>query len=72
MLPIFMIGVVVGIALAYAWFMYKKGTPSDIKLETLEWELSRQKSDNELLTTLNEKLYKKIETLETELKEYKK
>lgn len=68
MFPVFMIGLIVGITLAYAWFMYKKETPSQIKIETQEFTIKSQKNDIELLTQLNEKLYEKIAKLEQELK----
>lgn len=68
MFPIFMIGLIVGIAISYAWFMYRKETPSQIKIETQEFTIKSQKNDIELLTQLNEKLYEKIAKLEQELK----
>lgn len=67
MFPVFMIGVIVGFALAYAWFMYKKETPSQIKLETQEYTINSQKNDIELLTKLNEKLYAEINDLKKQL-----
>ena len=67
MLPIFMIGVIVGIALTYAWVMYKMETPSQVKIETQEFTIRSQKNDIEMLTKLNEKLYKEIAELKNEL-----
>ena len=68
MLPIFMIGLIVGIALSYAWYKYKEDVPSKVKVELQEKEIKRQKSDNEMLHNLIEKLYKKIDELEKENK----
>lgn len=67
MFPVFMIGVIVGFALSYAWFMYKRETPSQIKLETQEYTINSQKNDIELLTKLNEKLYAEINDLKKQL-----
>jgi len=64
MLPIFMIGLIVGIALSYAWYKYKEDVPSKVKVELQEKEIKRQKSDNEMLHNLIDKLYKKIDELE--------
>lgn len=72
MFPIFMIGVIVGIALSYAFYKYKEDVPSQVKIQMQEREIKSQKSDNDMLNNLVDKLYKKIETLENELKEYKK
>ena len=68
MLPIFMIGLIVGIALSYAWYKYKEDVPSKVKVELQEKEIKRQKSDNEMLHDLIDKLYKKIDELEKENK----
>ena len=68
MLPIFMIGLIVGIALSYAWYMYKKDTPSDVKIKIQDAEIIRYKSDVEQLEKLTEKLYKEIAELKNELK----
>lgn len=64
MLPIFMIGLIVGIALSYVWYKYKEDVPSKVKVELQEKEIKRQKSDNEMLHNLIDKLYKKIDELE--------
>lgn len=72
MFPVFMIGVIVGIALSYAFYKYKEDVPSQVKIQMQEREIKSQKSDNDMLNNLVDKLYKKIETLENELKEYKK
>ena len=68
MLPIFMIGLIVGIALSYAWYKYKEDVPSKVKVELQEKEIKRQKSDNEMLYNLINKLYDKIDKLEKENK----
>lgn len=66
MLPVFIIGFIVGIALGYAFFMYKKDVPSTIKISTQEAEIARLKNDIELLKDTNRKLsedYNKINAL---------
>lgn len=72
MFPIFMIGVVVGIALSYAFYKYKEDVPSELKIEMQERQIKQQDGDNKMLNDLVDRLYKKIATLETELKELKK
>lgn len=72
MLPIFIIGMLVGGLLVYAWCNLKMNTPSALQAEFQEKEIERQKSDNKMLNDLVDRLYKKIDTLETELNEYKK
>lgn len=67
MLPVFLIGLFVGILLSYAWYLYKKDIPSDVKLKIQQAEIIRYKSDNDMLNELIEKLYKKIDTLEKEV-----
>lgn len=71
MLPIFIIGLIVGIAVSYAWYMYKKSTPSEVQLHVQEAEIIRYKNDISQLEKLNEKLYKEIAELKNEL-EHKK
>ena len=71
MFPVFMIGVIIGIALSYAFYKFKEDVPSEIKLRAQDLEIERQKKDNKLLIDLNEKLYGKINKLETELNELK-
>ena len=72
MFPIFMIGVIVGVALSYAFYKYKEDVPSQVKLKMQERQIKSQESDNKMLNDLVDRLYKKIEKLETELKELKK
>ena len=72
MFPIFMIGVIIGIALSYAFYKYKEDVPSEVKIQLQEKQIKSQESDNKMLNDLVDRLYKKIDTLETELKEYKK
>ena len=72
MFPIFMIGVIVGVALSYAFYKYKEDVPSQVKSQMQERQIKSQESDNKMLNDLVDKLYKKIEKLETELKELKK
>ena len=68
MLPVFLIGLFVGILLSYAWYLYKKDTPSDVKLKIQQAEIMRYKCDLEQLEKLNEKLYKEIAELKNENK----
>lgn len=63
MLPVFMIGLLVGIALSYAWYMYKKDVPSEIKLKLQEADIIKYKSDIETLKQTNEALEKTIAKL---------
>ena len=72
MFPIFMIGVIIGIALSYAFYKYKEDVPSQVKIKMQERQIKSQESDNKMLNDLVDRLYKKIEKLETELKELKK
>lgn len=72
MFPAFMTGVIIGIALSYAFYKYKEDTPSQVKIQMQEKQIKSQESDNKMLNDLVDRLYKKIETLETELKELKK
>lgn len=72
MLPIFIIGLLVGGLLVYAWCNLKINSPSALQAELQEKEIIRQKSDNKMLNDLIDKLYKKIDNLEKELNEYKK
>lgn len=72
MFPAFMTGVIIGIALSYALYKYKEDTPSQVKIQMQEKQIKSQESDNKMLNDLVDRLYKKIETLETELKELKK
>lgn len=72
MFPVFMIGVIIGIALSYAFYKYKEDVPSQVKIQMQERQIKLQESDNKMLNDLVDRLYKKIETLETELKELKK
>ena len=67
MLPIFMIGMVVGIILSYAFYKYKEDTPSNAKIEWQEREIEQLEKDNDMLMNLNEKLYNEINDLKQEL-----
>lgn len=71
MFPIFMIGLIVGIAVSYAFYKFKEDVPSEVKMRAQDLEIERQKRDNELLETLNKKLYDKIDKLEYELNKLK-
>ena len=69
MLPVFMIGLLVGIALSYAWYMYKKDVPSEIKLKLQEADIIKYKSDIETLKQTNEALEKTIAKLKNKKSE---
>lgn len=69
MLPVFMAGLLLGWLCCSIFVAYKKETPSEMKLRAQQAEIIRQKSDNEMLYDLAEKLYAKIDKLENELKE---
>ena len=71
MFPIFVIGLVVGAVLSYTWFMYKKDTPSDVKLEIQEKEIRRQQSDIDMYHKLTDRLYEEIAELKHELESKK-
>jgi hypothetical protein len=66
-----MIGLIVGIAVSYAFYKFKEDVPSEVKMRAQDLEIERQKRDNELLETLNKKLYDKIDKLEYELNKLK-
>ena len=72
MFPIFMIGLVVGIAVSYAFYKFKQDVPSNVKIQMQERQIKSQESDNKMLNDLVDRLYKKIDALEAELKELKK
>ncbi len=72
MFPIFMIGLVVGIAVSYAFYKFKQDVPSEVKIRTQENIIKQQNNDIKLVEELNNKLYDKIDKLEAELKELKK
>ncbi len=63
MFPIFMIGLVVGIAVSYAFYKYKQDIPSDIKIRTQENIIKQQQNDLNMLENLNNKLYSEIAEL---------
>lgn len=71
MLPIFMAGLLLGWLCCSVFVAYKKETPSEMKLKTQQAEIIRQKSDNEMLHDLIERLYAKIDKLEKELNDKK-
>ena len=68
MFPIFIIGLVVGIIVSYAFYKYKQSTPSETKLHTQENIIKQLEKDNSILNDLVDKLYSKIDKLESELK----
>ena len=63
MFPIFIIGLVVGIAVSYAFYKYKQDIPSDIKIRTQENIIKQQQNDLNMLENLNNKLYSEIAEL---------
>ena len=72
MFPVFMIGVIIGIALSYAFYKYREDTPSQVKIQMQERQIKSQENEKKILNDLVYRLYKKIDTLETKLKELKK
>lgn len=71
MFPIFMIGLVVGIAVSYAFYKYKQDIPSETKIHVQENIINQQKNDINILEQLNNKLYNKIDKLEKEIADIK-
>jgi hypothetical protein len=67
-----MIGLVVGIAVSYAFYKFKQDVPSEVKIRTQENIIKQQDNDIKLVEKVNSKLYDKIDKLEAELKELKK
>lgn len=67
LLPIFMLGIIIGVLLSYSYHMYENNTPSKTKLEIQEYTINSQKNDIEMLTRLNEKLYQEINDLKRQL-----
>ena len=67
MLPILVLGVLVGTLLGYSWCNLKRNTPSVLQMEFQEKEIERQKKDNEMLMKLNNKLYAEIDELKNQL-----
>ena len=71
MFPIFMIGLVVGIAVSYAFYKYKQDIPSKTKIHVQENIKKKKKNDINILEQLNNKLYNKIDKLEKEIADIK-
>lgn len=63
MFPIFIIGLIVGIVVSYAFYKYKQDIPSDIKIRTQENIIKQQQNDLNMLENLNNKLYSEIAEL---------
>lgn len=70
MFPIFMIGLVAGAILGYIFSIYKKETPSEIKLKLLEDEIISLKSDNEMLEKCVQKKDNTIEQLKQNIQSF--
>ena len=68
MLPVFLIGLVLGVVLCWTYYNCKKETPSDVKFHIQEAEIVRYKNDIDQLEKLNTKLYEEIAELKDELK----
>ena len=67
MFPIFVIGLVVGMAIMWCVRTLICEAPSQTKVTMLEREKDTLKNDNEMLEKLIDKLYKKIDDLQDEL-----
>ena len=70
MFPIFMIGLIVGVAVSYAFYKYKEDVPSEVKIRAQEQIIRQQQNDIKLVEELNKKLYDKIDKLECRLADY--
>lgn len=62
MFPVFIIGMVAGIAVAYLYFHYIKSIPSNTRFKLLEETLKNTQADLVMLEEENEKLRKQLET----------
>ena len=65
MLPIFLLGFALGLVVSGAYILYKKSTPSEVQLYTLQQQNERQKEDILALELQNEKLYKQLSNIKT-------
>lgn len=65
MLPVFIIGIVMGCIFSYVYSLYKKDTPSEVKLKLLEAEIISLKNDNAML----ERCIQKKDVAITQLKQ---
>lgn len=72
MFPIFIIGLIVGIVVSYAFYKYKQDIPSDIKIRTQENIIKQQQNDLNMLENLNNKLYSEIAELKKLIKKNEK
>ena len=72
MFPIFMIGLVVGITVSYAFYKFKQDIPSDVKIRTQENIIKQQQNDVNMLENLNNKLYSEIAELKKLIKKNEK
>lgn len=72
MFPIFIIGLIVGIVVSYAFYKYKQDIPSDIKIHTQENIIKQQQNDLNMLENLNNKLYSEIAELKKLIKKNEK
>ena len=63
MFPIFIIGLVAGIAMTVVYFNYRKDTPSEIKLKTQEQTIISLKEDIKTLEATNEELRAQVKSL---------
>ena len=60
MLPIFVIGVIIGSMLTFAYIKYKKDTPSQIKIDALHDIIDGLKEDIAVLEDTNNDLRKQL------------
>jgi prefoldin subunit 5 len=72
MFPVFLIGLVVGMGLGYAIFMYVKNAPSSVKIDILTETVANLKEDIKLLETTNEELRDKLATANLKLSKSKR
>lgn len=63
MFPAFIVGFFVGVWATAMYHAYKKATPSDVKVSTLEHYIKELKDDIALLETDNSRLRDELENL---------
>lgn len=70
MLPIFIMGFIIGLVLGYLYANFKKETPSETRLKMLEAEIITLKNDKELLEKCIQKKDIAIEQLKEDIQSF--